>query len=291
MLLKDSRQIIDNICGKTTKSSVIADMSSTRQDVYRISDFFRCLKTDYENLYSQTLSFRLIVCDYSWASMHSIVEAFNNQNMEEYSKKVWQLSKNEIDSKEQTWLISSFCSYLFSLLINCLDLDSISIYFKLICRVFLTKLKTKDVIESLNALHDEINTRPIDKNDIKKMVALNLKQNHLLKPNTTDIEINKRKSVKKIIQKNSTISESSPFTQHFKEIEKDVLNEINNENIENETLCEENEFYCPEYVECLLKRYMPYCFIWSGFVLQNLNNENTRTRFTNGTVENHFYSN
>ena len=36
---------------------------------------------------------------------------------------------------------------------------------------------------------------------------------------------------------------------------------------------------------------MPYCFIWSGFVIKNLNNENTRTRFTNGTVENHFYSN
>ena len=79
MLLKDSRQIIDNISGKLTKSSVIADMSTTRQYVYRISDFFRCLKTDNENLYSQPLSYRLIVCDYSWASMHSIVEAFNNQ--------------------------------------------------------------------------------------------------------------------------------------------------------------------------------------------------------------------
>ena len=75
----DSCQIIDNISGKSTKSSVIADMSTTKQDDYRISGFFRCLKTDYENLYSQPLSFRLIVCDYSWASMHSIVEAFNNQ--------------------------------------------------------------------------------------------------------------------------------------------------------------------------------------------------------------------
>ena len=60
---------------------------------------------------------------------------------------------------------------------------------------------------------------------------------------------------------------------------------------ENSTMIEENEFYCPEYIEHLLKRYMPYCFIWSGFVIKNLNNENTRTRFTNGTVENHFYSN
>ena len=85
--IKNSRHIMDNVSGKTTKSSVVADMTTTRQDVYRISDFLLCLKTDYENLYSKTLHFRLIVCDFSWASMHSIVEAFNNQKMEVYSQK------------------------------------------------------------------------------------------------------------------------------------------------------------------------------------------------------------
>ena len=309
ILLKDSRQIIDNISGKSTKSSVVADMSTTRQDVYRISDFFRCLKTDYENLYSQTLSFRLIVCDYSWASMHSIVEAFNDQKMEDYSKKVWQLSRSEIDAKEQTWFISctshtmkrfvkniativdksmiSFCSYLFSLLINCLDLDSISIYFKLICYALLSKRKTDRVTTSLNALQEGINTRPIDKNEIKKMVALHLKEPTIQKAVALNI------TTKSIIENNikkKTIANSSPFTQHFKEIELCTLQEINDEN-ETEILNENNEFYCPEYIETLLKRYMPYCFVWSGFVIKNLNNENTRTRFTNGTVENHFYSN
>ncbi len=57
------------------------------------------------------------------------------------------------------------------------------------------------------------------------------------------------------------------------------------------SVVEENEYYYPEYIASLLKRYMPYCFVWSGFFLRNLNNENTRTRFTNGTVENLFYSN
>jgi hypothetical protein len=102
----DSCQIIDNISGKSTKSSVIAEMSTTRQDVYRISDFFRCLKTDNENLYSQPLFFRLIVCDYLWTSMHSIVEAFKNQKMEEYCKKVWELSTNQIEANNHTWFIS-----------------------------------------------------------------------------------------------------------------------------------------------------------------------------------------
>ena len=145
LLLKDSRQTIDQTSGKSTKSAIIADMCTTRQDVYRISDFFRCFKTDYETIYSQPLSFRLIVCDWSWASMHAIVESFNNQIMEENAKKVWQLSCYELDPKDQTWIISctshtmnrfvkslstimnhkksqiSFASFCFSLLINCLD--------------------------------------------------------------------------------------------------------------------------------------------------------------------------
>ena len=158
LLLKDSRNMIDILSGKTTKSSIVADLSTTRQDVYRISDFFRCLKTDYETLYSQSLSFRLIVCDYAWASMHSIVEAFNNQTMDQYCQKVWQLSLYEIETKDQTWIISCtshtmkryvknlskvvdrtimcFCSYLFSIMLNCLDLESISLYFKLIMLCF-----------------------------------------------------------------------------------------------------------------------------------------------------------
>ena len=110
--------------------------------------------------------------------------------MEDYCKKVWELSKNQIEANDYTWFISctshtmkrfvkttssvvdksllSFCLYVFSLLLNCLDLESISIDFKLICSVFLSKQKTSIVTESLNSLQDAINTRPIDKNEIKK---------------------------------------------------------------------------------------------------------------------------
>ena len=126
------------------------------------------------------------------------------------------------------------------------------------------------------------------------MVSLHLKQKNIQKPisasaDTSDMEISK-KLKNKNKKKDSTIADKSPFTQHFKDIQRDVSMDIEDK-FESESLSEENEFYCPEYIDTLLKRYMPYCFVWSGFVLKNLNNENTRTRFTNGTVENHFYSN
>ena len=307
LLIKDSRQIMDNI-SRNGKSSVVAEMSTTRQDVYRISDFFRCLKTDYENLYSGTLKFRLIVCDYAWASMHSIVEAFNDQKMEEYSKKVWQLSKGEVEPNSQTWLISctshtmkryvkmtksvvnksmlAFCSYLFSLLVNCLDIESISMYFKLICKVFLYEKKSVFVIESLNALQEAISCRPTDKNEIKKLV-----ENHLKTTNFEDIANKKAESIVKGKEKKTrTIADNSPFTKHFENIKSSITNEMENLWIDESLLVENNHYYCPEFIDHLLKRYMPYCFIWSGFVIRGLNDENKRTRFTNGTVENYFFS-
>ena len=139
--------------------------------------------------------------------------------------------------------ILSFCAYLFRLLVNCLD--SISIYFKLICQVFLLKYKTQDVIESLNALQDGISTRHIDKKDIKRMVSLHLKQKNIQKPisaaaETTNIEISK-KSKNKNNKKDSTILDKSPFTQNFKDIKRDVSMDIKDK-FESESLSEENEF-------------------------------------------------
>ena len=89
MLLKDSRYLNDKITDKSSKSVLVGDICTTRQDVYRISDFLRSFKTDFEQVYSTNLQFRVIICDYSWALMRSIVEALNNQLMEDYAVKVW----------------------------------------------------------------------------------------------------------------------------------------------------------------------------------------------------------
>jgi hypothetical protein len=89
MLLKDSRYLNDKITDKSSKSVLVGDICTTRQDVYRISDFLRSFKTDFEQVYLTNLQFWVIICDYSWALMRSIVEALNNQLMEDYAVKVW----------------------------------------------------------------------------------------------------------------------------------------------------------------------------------------------------------
>jgi hypothetical protein len=37
-----------------------------------------------------------------------------------------------------------------------------------------------------------------------------------------------------------------------------------------------------------MDRFMPYCFLWSGFVLRDLLTEEPITRITNGAIEKHF---
>ena len=103
------------------------------------------------------------------------------------------------------------------------------------------KTQYEDVIESLNALQDGTSTRPIDKNDIKRMVSLHLKQKNIQKPisasaDTTDMEISK-KLKNKNKKKDSTIADKSPFTQHFKDIQRDVSMDIEDK-FESESLSE-----------------------------------------------------
>jgi hypothetical protein len=60
----------------------------------------------------------------------------------------------------------------------------------------------------------------------------------------------------------------------------EILNDLFfNQNANGDT----NQFYAPGYVEFLIERYMPYCFIWSSLVLKGFDPH--VTRWTNGAIE------
>ncbi|CAF0871885.1 unnamed protein product [Brachionus calyciflorus] len=95
-LLKDSRSM--GYVG--SKSLLVGEMLSTRQDTDQIFKF------------QKKLTFRLIVSDFSFANKHAILRAYNNENMHEYSVRVFRLSAGYIEawpaesSKRMTWLCS-----------------------------------------------------------------------------------------------------------------------------------------------------------------------------------------
>jgi hypothetical protein len=50
-------------------------MASSRQNVFAISNCLRFLKNEYEFKFKKRLFFRILVTNYSWASMHAALEA------------------------------------------------------------------------------------------------------------------------------------------------------------------------------------------------------------------------
>lgn len=75
-------------------------------------------------------------------------------------------------------------------------------------------------------------------------------------------------------------SSSSPFTAIFQIIYDNATVKLET----SEEGGEQNPYYCPDLVNMLMNRFMPYVFIWSGLVLRGTG----KSRWTNGYIEAYF---
>ena len=109
-----------------------------------------------------------MISDFSWATMHAALKAFNGEDMSAYSARVFRLAKEEItsDDPNKLWLASctshtmhrfvralkvkvSFAHkdarelavFCFLLLLNCVDLYTASKLFSLMVTTFLTNIR------------------------------------------------------------------------------------------------------------------------------------------------------
>ena len=94
------------------RSLLLNEMISSSHGTSAISSMLRKVKEAYESKYNQTLSYRLICTDYSWAAMHAIIETLNQENIITYSNKVFYMaSLNVLEElhemlKKGTWITS-----------------------------------------------------------------------------------------------------------------------------------------------------------------------------------------
>ncbi|CAF0767787.1 unnamed protein product [Brachionus calyciflorus] len=66
-----------------------------------------------------------------------------------------------------------------------------------------------------------------------------------------------------------------------KQFKQEIISEIESQKPDTN---DQNEYFCPDFIEFLLESFMPYAFIWCSFALKGINNN--ITRLTNGLVEN-----
>ena len=82
--------------------------------------------------------------------------------------------------------------------------------------------------------------------------------------------------------KRETIKSASPFTNEYKQI-------IDETNLETNDSITDNYLFNSNYILFLQDNFMPYIFIWSGFVFRNLNikgkHGETITHITSASIE------
>ena len=172
-----------------------------------------------------------------------------------------------------------FAAYSFSLLLNVTELATMSEYFKCICYMFLSDTCNPHSLESFNKIQSLIHLRPKLADDIKEILKLDLTE--------YDFYTDELKQFPIAIQ--DTINGQSPFSNYFQIIFNEIISNLNK--VES-NLYEKNPIVCKQFVEdLLLDKYLPYCFIWFGFVMKNIIDEqNDWTRANNGGIENIFYT-
>ena len=98
-----------------SKSLLLSEMITSDQSSDSICNIFSILKNKFNKHFKLNLKFRIILIDYSWASIHAILETLNLEDVSAYSKRVYRLAQmrtHEINDcvKNYTWLISC-CSH------------------------------------------------------------------------------------------------------------------------------------------------------------------------------------
>ena len=82
-----------------------------------------------------------------------------------------------------------------------------------------------------------------------------------------------------------TIKSNSPFTQEFLKIEFETTTDDSNH-------LTENCLFNLHFIKFLQNNFMPYIFIWAGFIFRNIDSKdkygNTLTHITQGSIEKHF---
>jgi hypothetical protein len=317
LLLKDAHDLFNIQQYDDTKMLMLSELSSSRYDIYGMTSYLKLLKADYEYLYQldeDKFSYRLIIIEYSWNMISSCLEVFNLENLETYAQRVFNYSQGiDYEDMSKSWIyvcsthtMNKFCKsiskiidsdyirlfacFCFSLLLNSYDLSTCSQNFELICHVFLSRYSTQLSNSSFNKLQAAIHVRPLIKDEVIKLL------------NGTDIIIDNNKGNKGVklngeligqqqlasndeyltsdeneILNFKQIQDQMPFTLHFQTIFEKCFNIVKFES-EKQTNYDQNVYYCPQFIQLLIDHYLPYSFLWAGFVLRDIYNPGTSSQ-------------
>ena len=283
-------------------------MITCDQSSVSISNIFSILKNKFNKYFNINLNFRIIVIDYSWASIHAILETFNLENVIAYSKRVYRLAQmlnHELNEciKDYTWLISccahtmnrfvqalkpkisnssiySLCSYCFGLLVNCTDLNSMDDILKLILLIFISKKKSKEYLIAIEKVELLLSERPVIREEVNKIISLNEPKTFSIfrHVNNLEDETDQQELENSDEQRGPDLYDHEldglNFTikdcSPFTRHFNDICKETKlQESLNDSDNLEDNPCYWDVFINFLMERLMPYSFIWEIYMTTN----------------------
>ena len=82
-------------------------MITSRHDTVRLGEMFHLLKANYKKKFGVPLLFRIIGMDLSWATIHSSLEMFNMETVENYANRIFQYSQSTTEEFTKTLIDAS----------------------------------------------------------------------------------------------------------------------------------------------------------------------------------------
>lgn len=101
--------LIKDIGDSTMPGANVTEMATSVHDTFSISTMFNTFICNYKKVFPrEQLIFRLLISDFSWATMHAALCSFNMEDMTTYAARVYSLSKEEArhDHPTKLWLVS-----------------------------------------------------------------------------------------------------------------------------------------------------------------------------------------
>jgi hypothetical protein len=316
---------------KTNRKFFLSELITNSHDSLNLGKFFDEIRYKYEEIYGENdFNFRLIVVEYSWPLILSILNKLNNlETIIQYAQKCYELAKGcsldsglIIASKTNSWLVTCahstmqrfiksidnlttgvkiltqsqkrYICFCFGLLLNSKSLDEISIYFKYMCIVFLSMNADSKFKEAELFLVNSLRERNNDYNSIQSLIdQMSINESSVTR-NSFYSDSNEQSNLIESDQLSNsdrqllnTLKSHSPFMLHFKKIKEEIEsifiqnNQVNN----NDLLHCPNDNYLPHIVDHFIEKFLPYSFLWSGFMFVNSSNVNSGfSRIAHGSL-------
>ena len=242
---------------------------------------------EYENL--KWPLFKVIVIDWSWATIHAVIREWMDTNITDYLQKMYDFLDHSKNLTSDFILIYYCCAHnqnriskalkrnfphytkgkslildCTAIMIECTSMNELDKVFEDTMTILLTK-SAETATAAISRLHGYRNETPVenegdDESEFDEFIAY---------PNE---------------KKYNTIYQQSDFYKRYLEIKariQKLLDDIEKGRTEND-----NEYYSPEIAEYILKTYMAYAPMWTAIILNRL--FPNIFRLSNATIEGYF---